>query len=71
MVNEKQSREAEMPGTHSDIGRRNLPKSGMGASNIAVNQDTAGQETERLMEAVVEGQNISCLVAGSNTYVSN
>ena len=57
-MKEKQTRGAEMPGTQSERGRRNLPVAERDVSNITAKQDASCQETESLMEAVVEGQNM-------------
>ncbi len=57
-MKEKQSRGAEMPGTHPEAGRRNLPDAGLGVSNITAKRDDPCHGTEYLMEAVVERQNM-------------
>lgn len=47
-----------MPGTHPKVGRRNLPRVGEGASTITAKQENTCHETERMMESVVEEQNM-------------
>ena len=58
MVKETQTSRTEMSETGSGGGRRNLPGTKTGASNITVKREDTCLETESLMEAVVERENM-------------
>jgi RNA-directed DNA polymerase len=58
MVRETQTKKAGMPDTGSEGGRRNLPGSEAGASSATAKRDVFCPETEHLMEAAVERENM-------------
>lgn len=58
MVRETQESGAEMPTTPQGGGRRNLPEPCEGESNATARRDVSCPETEYLMEAVVERENM-------------
>lgn len=51
-------RRAERLETHPEGSRRNRREEGLGASRVTARRDDSGPETEQLMEAVVERENM-------------
>ena len=56
-------RRAEKLESHPEGSRRNWREEGLGASKVTARREYSGSETEQLMEAVVEGENMKLALA--------
>jgi hypothetical protein len=54
---------AETLETHPEGSRRNRREEGLGASKVTARREDSGPETEQLMEAVVERENMKLALA--------
>jgi|GEM_PF-2410992 len=64
MIKGDAERRAEKHESHPEGSRRNRREEGLGASRVTAKRETSGPETEQLMEAVVERENMKVLPAG-------
>ena len=63
MTNGDAERRAEKHETHPEGSRRNRREEGLGASRVTARREDSGPETEQLMEAVVERENMKLALA--------